>query len=412
MDDSSHWSARMIAATVALAESGETEWDVLVIGAGPAGAAAALRLVRLGMRVLLVDRGRFPRSKVCGCCLSPAAVGELAALALPAECEPPAVPLHAVWIASRGREARIDTSGGSTVSREALDAALVRAAIRGGVAWMPATTVTDLVDCRSGSTVATVRQATTAPARLRAGFVVIAAGLADAIRIRSSDEGQARTAPGRTRSVARGSLIGLGATLPAAVGSLPEGELVMAVGRSGYAGIVRLEDGRLDLAAAVEPGAVSAAGSPAALIDELVSDVGGIARASVPPDALAAAAFRATPPLTHTTPLTAGDEGRIIRIGDAAAYVEPFTGEGMGWALASSRVLGETLAASVSRADFQTRFPRAHARVFAAHHARCRRVATAVRRPWLFASAVQAARLAPAVAARAVPWVIGGGRLA
>ena len=39
------------------------------------------------------------------------------------------------------------------------------------------------------------------------------------------------------------------------------------------------------------------------------------------------------------------------------------------------------------------------------------RDATEVRRPWLFASAVQAARLAPGVAARAVPWVIGGGRL-
>jgi hypothetical protein len=75
-------------------------------------------------------------------------------------------------------------------------------------------------------------------------------------------------------------------------------------------------------------------------------------------------------------------------------------------------VLGETFAASASRADFQARFPVAHARVFAAHHARCRRVAAAVRRPWLFASAVRAARLAPAVAARAVPWVIGGGRLA
>ena len=400
----------MIAATVEVGAATLVEWDVLVIGAGPAGAAAALRLARLGLRVLLVDRGRFPRPKVCGCCLSPAAVSELAALALPAECEPPAVPLHAVWIASRGREARIDTSGGSTVSREALDSLLVQAAIRAGVAWMPATTVTEIVDCRSG-TVATVRQATAAAARLRAGFVVIAAGLADAIRIRSSGGGQARTAAGRPRSVARGSLIGLGASLPAAVGSLPEGELVMAVGRSGYAGIVRLEDGRLDLAAAVDPHAVSAAGSPAALIDALVSDVGGMARASVPPGVLAAAAFRATPHLTHTTPLTAGGGGQIIRIGDATAYVEPFTGEGMGWALASSRVLAETLAASSSRADFQTRFPVAHARVFAAHHARCRRVAAAVRRPWLFASAVRAARLAPGVAARAVPWVIGGGRL-
>lgn len=401
----------MIAPTVALVEARDAEWDMLVIGAGPAGAATALRLARLGARVLLVDRGRFPRPKVCGCCLSPAALGELAALDLPAECRAPAVPLHAVWIAARGREARIDTTGGATVSRESLDAALVRAAISAGVAWMPATTVTE-IEAGGALAVATVRQASSDSARLRAGRVVIAAGLADAIRVQGSDAGKVHAAARRPRRVAPASLIGLGATLPAAGGPLPPGELVMAVGRSGYAGIVRLEDGRLDLAAAVEPGAVAAAGSPAALIEALVSEVGGTARASVPREALAAAAFRATPALTHTTPLLAGDEGQIVRIGDAAAYIEPFTGEGMGWALASGRMLAETVAASASRADFQARFPVAHARVFAAHHARCRRVAAAVRRPWLFAGAVEAARIAPALAARAMPWVTGGGRLA
>ncbi|HXG75726.1 MAG TPA: geranylgeranyl reductase family protein [Gaiellaceae bacterium] len=40
--------------------------DVLVVGAGPAGSAAALRLARAGARVLLADRARFPRDKPCG----------------------------------------------------------------------------------------------------------------------------------------------------------------------------------------------------------------------------------------------------------------------------------------------------------------------------------------------------------
>ncbi|NDH94853.1 MAG: hypothetical protein EBZ13_10060, partial [Planctomycetia bacterium] len=50
--------------------------------------------------------------------------------------------------------------------------------------------------------------------------------------------------------------IGVGATLPSASGSLPAGLLAMAVGRSGYCGLVRLEDGRIDLAAALIPAAV------------------------------------------------------------------------------------------------------------------------------------------------------------
>ena len=46
-------------------------YDVLIIGAGPAGSAAALACVRRGLRVALVERSRFPRDKVCGDALIP-----------------------------------------------------------------------------------------------------------------------------------------------------------------------------------------------------------------------------------------------------------------------------------------------------------------------------------------------------
>src|SRR5205809_4344382 len=41
-------------------------FDVLVVGAGPAGSTAAYRLAREGASVLLADRTRFPRDKPCG----------------------------------------------------------------------------------------------------------------------------------------------------------------------------------------------------------------------------------------------------------------------------------------------------------------------------------------------------------
>ncbi len=400
----------MIDATVTIDAAGATAWDVLVIGAGPAGAAAALRCKRLGRRVLLVDRGWFPRPKVCGCCLSPAALRELSMLELPLGALPPGVPLAAVWIGCAGHEARIVSAGGATLSREALDTGLVRAAIDAGVAWLPGTIVTEITEHGGGAT-ATVRAPTPGAARIEARLVVIAAGLADAIRIRTTAAGRDNTAHSRPRRIAAASLIGLGTTLPADTGPLPAGELVMAVGSAGYAGIVRLEDGRLDVAAAIDPATMAAAGSPVAALDAVFADVGGLARVSVPRAALAAVGIRATPALTHTTPLAAGGEAAIVRIGDAAGYVEPFTGEGIGWALASARVLTGALAGSTSPADFRARFSAEHARVFAAHHARCRRVAGAVRRPWLCAGAVRAARWAPGVAARAMPWVVGGGGL-
>jgi 2-polyprenyl-6-methoxyphenol hydroxylase-like FAD-dependent oxidoreductase len=56
--------------------------DVLVIGAGPAGGAAALAAARREQAVVLADRGNFPREKVCGCCLSAAALAELHGMGL------------------------------------------------------------------------------------------------------------------------------------------------------------------------------------------------------------------------------------------------------------------------------------------------------------------------------------------
>ena len=47
-------------------------WDVVVVGAGPAGATTALLLARAGASVLLLDRARFPRDKACSEYLSPA----------------------------------------------------------------------------------------------------------------------------------------------------------------------------------------------------------------------------------------------------------------------------------------------------------------------------------------------------
>ena len=56
--------------------------DVAVVGAGPAGAAAAARLAKLGMRVVLLDQHSFPRDKVCGDFVSPVSLVELEDLGL------------------------------------------------------------------------------------------------------------------------------------------------------------------------------------------------------------------------------------------------------------------------------------------------------------------------------------------
>ncbi|MFE3827423.1 geranylgeranyl reductase family protein [Streptomyces sp. NPDC059092] len=60
-----------------MSELRETEADVIVVGAGPAGSSAAYHLARAGVDVLLLEKSHFPREKVCGDGLTPRAVHQL-----------------------------------------------------------------------------------------------------------------------------------------------------------------------------------------------------------------------------------------------------------------------------------------------------------------------------------------------
>ncbi|KAF0233171.1 MAG: geranylgeranyl [Desulfovibrionaceae bacterium] len=59
-----------------------TDFDIIVVGAGPAGSSCALHAERLGMKVLLLDKQKFPRDKTCGDALSSASLREIEGLGL------------------------------------------------------------------------------------------------------------------------------------------------------------------------------------------------------------------------------------------------------------------------------------------------------------------------------------------
>ncbi len=111
------------------------EADVLVVGAGPAGSATAVRLRRLGLSVVLADKARFPRHKICGDFLSPGAVAEIGAIGVRLEGEATTARLEGMRITFGGRTVLSDFPPARPaigVSRHRLDALLVRQAQRAG----------------------------------------------------------------------------------------------------------------------------------------------------------------------------------------------------------------------------------------------------------------------------------------
>jgi len=401
--------------TITASTAAATRWDLIIVGAGPAGGAAAIRTARGGLRVLLLDRESFPRPKVCGCCLSPLALSELHELnlAVPrypctpsrAESQIPldtvqlnAVPLDTVQLVAFGRSASLRLPPGAVQSRESLDLALVQSAIAAGAAWLPQTRV---MSCQPHASGVRVRVATANDGEqsLSCDRLVLAGGLADAVRVETPTGSRpaARCRPPNNR-------IGLGATLPANSSRLPTGRLVMAVGRSGYCGLVRLEDGRIDLAAAVTPSSIAAAKTPATVVADLLAEASGNEPELVDREALENALLRATPPLTHHTPVVDPVSDRIYRAGDATGYVEPFTGEGIGWALHTARLLATSVMGPTGQlrlpADAAARYRRQHRQKLRHHHRRCRLVAVALRSRLVVAVAVRAAQWFPAAACR------------
>jgi flavin-dependent dehydrogenase len=367
-----------LAATLPLEQAACRTWDAVVIGAGPAGALAARELARLGVAVLLADRASFPRWKVCGCCLNRWALESLQTVGLgelPERCG--AVPLRQLQLSARGAQALLPLPEGAVLSRERLDMELAAAAIAAGAAFLPQTRAVLPGALEEGRRVL-LRQGERS-AETSARVVLVAAGLSGMM-----------VGEQATRADSR---IGAGAVLAEAPASYRPGVISMACGAKGYAGLVRLEDGRLDVAAALDPRGVREAGG----LGGAVADI--LAEAGLPPiPNLEGQSWRGTPLLTRRRSRVAA--ARLFLLGDAAGYIEPFTGEGIAWALASGLALAP-LAARASRSwspTFAAEWTAMHRRLIIRRQQLCRVVTQALRCPVLVHLVVRLLAHLPALA--------------
>jgi geranylgeranyl reductase family protein len=116
----------------------DLNWDVIVVGAGPAGGPAAAFLASHGLKVLLVDRTKFPREKVCGDGLVPEAMEALHKIGLTEEIRSRSITLPGYTLVSpSGSSVNLNTEI-TMLQRRALDALIAGKAVCNGAIFAQA----------------------------------------------------------------------------------------------------------------------------------------------------------------------------------------------------------------------------------------------------------------------------------
>jgi geranylgeranyl reductase family protein len=119
-----------------------TDFDVAVVGAGPGGSAAAITLARAGVRVALIDRQEFPRTKPCGDLIGCGGIALARTLGVDAATLAPYPPLHGAVVVAPGTRPLVLHTGrradddARVIPRHIFDTALVRVAEQAGATFI------------------------------------------------------------------------------------------------------------------------------------------------------------------------------------------------------------------------------------------------------------------------------------
>jgi flavin-dependent dehydrogenase len=383
--------------------SAPDDFDAIVIGGGPAGSRTAGALARLGWHTALIEHGSRNRPKACGDCLNVRGVSllqragvldDVRALALGSTRQ---IRVH---VAGRPPlEAPLpagDAGDGMLVPRDRFDQLLIDRAAEAGVhVFQPASArVVELT--RHGARVALRGRGGGVASSVRCRLLVGADGLRSAIA----------DAAGLGRHRTNGGKFGFAIDVDGCEGVAP-GSIEMFVVRGGYLGVVARSDRRMHVAGLVSRGAT--AGNPVEFIESVARrfDV-------LRPSGLQRLRRSSVSRLLGAGPIPCRPRGvagaRVALVGDAAGYVEPFSGEGISCALESAEILADTLAGQ-SPGDWTPATARVYQRNWTRRIGRrqhlARLLARALERPGLTGGLVSLTGRSPALAAWLVRMAVG-----
>lgn len=320
--------------------SSENTFDAAIAGAGPAGASAAIQLALAGARVLLIEEKKFPRAKLCGEFISPECLPHFKRLGVLDEMTAAGgtAVSETVFYSRRGNSVAVPSewfvSGSPALglSRSEMDHQLLRRAKSAGVVVLEETHASRLIYERGAVRGLRVKRGDTTR-EYEALVTIDATGRARSLA-RQLDP------PRPKQRKHRNSLVAFKAHLENA--RLTAGACEIYFYKHGYGGLSAVEGGVSNLCFIVAANDVRRFGSaPESVMREVVMKN-------------SRAAYTLADATTSTPWLSVSLEsfGRrplapaagLLSVGDAAAFIDPFTGSGMLMALESGQVAAETLA--------------------------------------------------------------------
>ncbi len=312
-------------------------YDIVIAGAGPAGSATAIRLALAGLKVAIVEKAVFPRPKLCGEFISPECIEHFEELGVVPSLSDSVDIDRTVFYTRGGRSLTVESDWFGMarpaigLSRAALDERLLKRAVELGVDLLIGT-VNGVLYGENGS-VAGIRlkHIDGQPDGIHAGLTIDATGRTQAVVRHIADRGE-RGRPGQVAFKSHFEGV-----------SLEPGACEIYSYRGGYGGCSRVENDKFNLCFIADARDTRERGSDG---DRMLREVVFSNRRA---KLVLGHAERATDwiavPVDRFGRHDPAPARGLIAVGDAASFIDPFTGSGILLALQSTKVATDAVIA-------------------------------------------------------------------